>query len=88
MITPNADWNLIPKHMQPGLRAYMEERRRPGEFLMSLLCNDLIGASIRADDINKFRLYDYSIFLINYCDSRSYGSRSNVDKWLRGIEGV
>jgi hypothetical protein len=76
------DYSDLPEHMQDGMRLYMEQHRRPGNFLTAILENDLMGALSKADDINKHRLLDYGRWLYNNAPPNSFGSKENVKLWL------
>lgn len=40
----------IAEHLQPGLERYLVQHMEPGQFLCSVLDNDLRGAVLRADE--------------------------------------
>lgn len=65
-----------------ALRRYIENGIPPGSFLMAVLRNDLSSAVRSADDINKYRIADYIIFLSNYAPSGCYGSPDKVREWM------
>ena len=50
--------DLIPDHMHGAVIRYVEDGIEPGGFLEAVLCNDLKGAVMRADAINKARLFN------------------------------
>ena len=82
----NADWSLIPDHCREGLRNYFLLGAPIGDFLNAVLCNKLVEAFGRADDINIDRLRDYANFLYNYAPSwpmRSWGSQEIVNEWQK-----
>ncbi len=74
--------NLIPEHMIAEMQRYMERGVRPGDFLVAVLSNDLMGAAYYADSINRPRLHDYCMWLYNYAPSGSFGSPEAVEKWI------
>ena len=80
------NYTLLPWHLQDGMRMYIEEHIRPGDFLLACLCNDLNGAVGHADSINRHRLEDICLFLYNEIPSRSWGSKEKVLAWLASCE--
>lgn len=74
--------NYLPKHMQGGMRRYVENRIPPGSFLLAVLSNDLMRALSHADHINIHRLPDYGKWLYNHAPRQCYGSAENVAEWL------
>jgi hypothetical protein len=79
----NADWSLIPEHMQGGLKRYLTSGIGPGHFLTAVLSNDLISAVSRADDTNINRLPDYVRFFYNYVHPHAFGSPKAVEEWIK-----
>lgn len=73
---------LLPDYMRGGMRRYMEQRIPPGHFLTAVLSNDLMEACRRADDVNRYRLFDYCSWLYSYAPVGSFGSAENVRHWL------
>lgn len=76
------NYNILPEHMQGGMKRYIEDGIPPGGFLYAVLCNDLMGAVRKADDINQHRLIDYARFLYNEAPSNCYGSPQKVEAWI------
>lgn len=81
-INSNPDWTLIPHQMVGGLRRYVEDGIPPGHFLSAVLCNDLTRACERADENNRFVLFNYVLFFHNYLPAESWGSEENFEKWI------
>ncbi len=79
-MTPNYD--LLPDYMKPGARAYVEEGHRPGDFLLAIFANDLVGAANRADNVNINLLATYAHFLYNEVPRACWGSKEAVEKWI------
>ncbi len=77
----DANWSLIPQHCRAGLAAYIEHGRPVGDFLTSVLCNDLEGAVHRADRENRAALVNYVVFLHNYAPRPCWGSPERVKSW-------
>lgn len=76
-------YDLCPvDYMAEGLKRYLEQRIRCGDFMHSVLCGDLFGAFAHADDLNAEHLYRWCAWLYQYAPSGSFGSRENVERWL------
>ena len=76
------DYSMLPEHMQDGMKRYVEEGIRPGDFLYLVLCNDFVRALGHADMINMARIIDYARFLYNEAPTSCWGSREKVDAWI------
>lgn len=74
----------VPEHIHGGLIRYVNNHIAPGGFLTAVLANDLMGAMRRADDINRYHLYDICNWLHNCAPSQCYGSYELVEQWLNG----
>lgn len=74
--------NEIPEYMHGGMIAYVHDHRRPGDFLMAVLSNDLRGAVDRADYTNIKLLDNYVRVLYNHAPATCWGSQARVEKWL------
>lgn len=72
----------IPERMMPGLLAYIEDRRPPGDFLRAVLENDLSGAVWRADAENLANLAAFVGYLHWEAPSACFGSPEKVAAWL------
>ena len=77
-----ADWSLIPEHMVGAVRRYIEHGIEPGNFLASLLCNDLQGTFGAADSINGTRVRDYMVFLYNFAPTGCWGGPEKYLAWV------
>lgn len=76
------NYALLPEHMRDAMKRYIERGIPGGSFLNAVLCNDLMGALGRADEVNRERLLDYGNFLYNEAPATCYGSRENVSAWI------
>ncbi len=74
----------LPDCMVEGLFLYIEKRLPPGPFMTSVLSNDLSGACLHADDMNKRYLYAYVYWLYNNAPIGCWGSSEQVAGWLSG----
>ncbi len=89
--TMTAEWNekadeprlYIPPYMRPALFSFLTHGRRPGDFLFSLLSNDLRLAVSHADDTNGNLLCEYCRFLYNNAPTGSWGSLKKVEAWIK-----
>ena len=75
------NWSLIPEHMHEAIRAFVEDGRPVGGFLIALLSNDLRGAAERADGLNRAALFGWMSFLCNYAPAECWGSPERVNGW-------
>jgi hypothetical protein len=71
----------VPESLHDGLIAHILTGRRTGDFLRAILENDLYGACARADEDNRYRLYDVVFFLTNYAPSGCWRSPEAVATW-------
>jgi len=86
----NINYSTVPEYMQPGLKRYIENGIRPGDFLYAVLCNDLVAAYLNADDTNRKYLGNYAWWLIQECPIGAWGDKDTVEKWMTdgGLEGI
>jgi hypothetical protein len=80
MRQPN--YEMLPEHMREVMQLWVERGIDPGDFLMAVLRNDLMGALGKADSTNIDRLKDYGMFLYNEVPSGCFGSLENVSAWM------
>lgn len=82
------DYEQLPEHIRDGMRRYIESGIEPGSFLTAVLCNDLMGAMGKADEINRARLWDICAFLHNEAPSTCFGSIEAFQSWVHrgGLE--
>lgn len=84
------DYAKLPLHMRDGMKRYIDYGIPPGSFLIAVLCNDLKGAFMRADNVNADRMRDFVDFLYNEAPSQCHGSPAVVTAWMTagGLEGL
>lgn len=84
------NYQIIPEHMRKSVQGYIEKGWRPGGFLTAVLCNALKEAAAQADSVNKYRLYDWAVFVTNEIPAIAQGSHENVEAWIahKGLEGL
>ena len=73
----------IPEHMHEGLIEWILNGRPVGNFLTAILENDLREACARADEKNKYRLFNYIQFLHNNAPMGCWGSPELTEEWAR-----
>ena len=76
------DYSAIPERMQTALKNYVLERRRPGDFLMAVIMNDLRNAVNYADDENLPIIKLYVQWFYNRAPASCHGSPTAFVKWL------
>lgn len=76
------NYDLLPKHIRSGMKRYIENKVKPGQFLCAVLSNDLQESFGQADNINLYRMLDIVSFLYNEAPSGCYGSPKKVKDWL------
>lgn len=75
-------YKSIPPHMMEALLRYRDQHIPVGDFLQSVICNDLSGAVATADDINIKIIPIYVRWFYNEAPSLSWGSKEAYDLWL------
>lgn len=53
-----------------------------GSFMMAVVSNDLHEACSRADDVNRYNLWDIVGWFYNEAPSDAWGSPAKVNAWL------
>jgi hypothetical protein len=83
-----ADWAMVPDHIAPGLRAYVEHGVPNGDFLTGVFENDLMKAAAYADETNIKRIGDIARFILWWAPTGCFGSIENVAAWTaqKGLE--
>jgi len=72
----------IPERMMPSLRRYIDEKKKPGNFLSAVIRNDLRDACGLADDENMRNLPAYVAYFYNEAPNICWGSQTIMDAWL------
>ena len=75
----------VPEPLREGLIMYLVDHVPTGSFLQAVLSNDLHDACRRADEHNRYRLFDIVYFLHNHAPGMAWGSVENVTRWLTPI---
>lgn len=69
-----------------SLDRYIDSRLPVGDFLRSVLENDLKGAVGRADSVNLYVIPAYVAYLYNRAPAECWGSPAAVNAWLSRVE--
>lgn len=78
---------FIPAALHEGLANYVCYGYRPGAFLQAVLSNDLLGAYLRADELNRIMLEAIVMFLHKHVPECCWGNERKFDDWL-GVGGA
>lgn len=80
----------VPEHVIDGFVAHIRTGRETGDFITSVLCNDLRVATVRADPTNRLAMYQIVIWLFNFVPNGCWGSVEEYRNWraIGGLEGV
>lgn len=78
---PTAFRGVIPEHVVEPLLMYVEGGIIPGGFLVSVLSNDLMGATSKADNVNKRMLTEICKTVYNEIPHDAWGSWEKVKAW-------
>ena len=70
------------QEIEDALERYKHYRIRTGGFLNAVLENDLEQACVKADCINRNRLFEIVSYVANYLPPEAWGSPEKVRKWL------
>lgn len=82
------EYAAIPARMQEGLKRYVIDRLRPGDFLMAVIQNDLRNAVGHADSDNLPLIPLYVRWFYNVAPSRCHGSPKAFVEWLERVDDV
>jgi hypothetical protein len=81
------DYSNLPEHMQDDARRYVEDGEC-GDFLRTLVSNQLVEAWKRADQINRSYWAEWVDWLLAEPPSICWGSPEKVTAWIRGHEAA
>lgn len=79
----------IPRYMHHGFELYLTDGILPGDFATAVLENDLKGAYMYADSINRELLESYAKLMRWGLPAQAQGSREAVGAWIKqgGLNG-
>lgn len=72
----------ISDAMLEDIRDYLEKAFIPSGFLASVICNDLSGSVLKADDETLRNLPAFSAYFVNETPGTCWGSYEKMQKWL------
>lgn len=72
----------IQDHMMEGIKRYVEDGIKPGDFLQAVICNNLSKAVWRADKKNMKNLIAFVAYFYNEVPSTIHGSKENMEAWI------
>lgn len=80
----------VPEHLREGLRRYVLDGGRVGQFLAAAIENNLLGAISHGDDQSLAGLKPLVKFLYNDAPSPCWGSRERREAWQAqgGLAGM
>ena len=73
---------MIPRAAKAGIDLYVDRGVPVGDFLYTVLTNNLFGAFERADEINKAHLESICTYIYSFTPAICHGSPERVTKWL------
>lgn len=76
------NYDLLPEHIRPAVRRYIEEGTPVGGFLTAVITNNLSMAFGQADEINLSRLFDIVNFFWTEAPGPCWGSRDKMQAWM------
>lgn len=84
------NYDMLPAHCRPGMKRYIEDGLKPGDFLTKVIENDLVHSFAQADDINIRRMFDYAKFLYQEAPGQAWGSKKIMADWMKrkGLKGI
>lgn len=71
----------VPEPLHEGLLMFCLEGVPTGSFLEAVIDNDLAEACGRADENNRYRLFDIVAFLHNYAPTGSWHYEGAMSRW-------
>lgn len=71
-----------PNHLVEALQRYVHQGIPPGDFLLAVLRNDLMGAFARADLANIYAMPTIVAYVYNRTPWNCHGSEERVNRWL------
>ena len=73
----------IPDRMMGGIKRYIEDHVKPGDFLRAVICNNLKEAVGKADEENMENLPAFVAYFYNDAPSTCWGSEEKYKEWLK-----
>ena len=90
MFQASVDYSILPIHMRDAAQRYLEKGIPPGDFLSSVLQNDLVSSFMRADPDNIREMDSWVRWLWDECPSEAWGNEDAYNNWIKrgGMEGI
>lgn len=84
------NYSLLPEHIRGGVKRYIEQGIRPGDFLQAVISNKLKESFERADDINRYEMFKIVLFFYNEAPLSCWKSEDSMNRWIKdgGLEGI
>ena len=73
---------VLPDNLKLGLNNYFVHHTKPGGFLTCVICNDLVGAVMRADPQSMVYMKPLMEFMLNEVPAKSWGSPERLKAWV------
>lgn len=83
----NWGYSQVPDHTREALENYLIRGYPPGSFLKAVLCNDLVGATGRADATNLQHLKSIVTWIVNNVPINAWQSEERVYNWCIDKDG-
>ena len=80
----------IPVDMWGPIQRWVDEGIKPGDFLGSVIKNDLRKACMYADIRNQSLIFNYVTWFYNHAPSGCWGSEENYNAWAEqgGLKSI
>ena len=83
-------YEKLPERLRESMKHYIEEGAIPGDFLIAVICNNLVYALSSADDEMIEKIEEIVFWAYNHIPSRAFGSHKKMIQWNqeRGLKGL
>lgn len=84
------NYEMLPEHMQDGMRRYVEQGIPPGGFATAVLENKLAESFLKADTDNTHYMREWAVFMWEEMPTAAWGSTEKVAAWIahNGLKGI
>lgn len=80
----DTEYLKLPAQYRGGMKRYIEDRIKPGHLLTACLCDSLVGAISRCDNLENLK--SLVSWIYNEAPSTCWGSPDKVKAWLEWEE--